>query len=68
MVTGEAGTSGVNAQKTVGSAIRHAIGFATTHHLLMEEKHALPVVQVIQSLVFATKTAVQVRYYKIKQT
>ena len=65
MVTGVVGTSGVNARKTVGLAIKHEIGFATTHHLLMEEMLAQPEVQVAQNLGFATAMVVQVR--KIKQ-
>ena len=67
MATGVVGTSGVNARKSVGLAIKHEIGFATTHQLLMEENPALPVVQVIQNLGFATIRVVQVRFYKTKQ-
>ncbi len=68
MAIGVVGTSGVNARKTVGLAIKHEIGLATIRHLLMEEKHALPVVQVVQKLGLATMRVAQVRCYKNKQT
>ena len=58
MATGGVGASGVNARKTVGLAIKHEIGFATTHRLLMEEKLAHLMVQMAQNLGFATTVAV----------
>ena len=66
MANGVVGMSGANARKIVGLAIKQEIGFAATHHLLMEEKLALLVVQVIQNLEFATRRVVQVRHYRIK--
>ena len=50
MAAGVDGTSGENAQKAVVLAFKHEIGLATTQHLLMAEKIALPVVHSIRNL------------------
>ena len=62
MATGVDGMSGANAQKTVVLVIKHEIGFATTQHLLMAEKIALPAIQSIRNLECAIKKVAQVRH------